>query len=391
MTIHKKAALISTLFLFIHCQQPTEIVDTRDVSSVVRENIITGNSEEVSQEFLEKAGENRILLIGETHYVQEHQEYVSTLLERLHALGYRIFFNEIFQSFSWMVEDYVNHDLDYLPDHIRFFDHYWLEAIRNFNAGLADSARFQFFYMDINHWRSNFANSLLEIEKIIGEQTLFAELKSREIDSGDYKSALSSLSNMLEQDPDRYRSQWGEKWYKRIREMIAVEIKSSDFRTHRDDALREVTMFNNIKSRIPDDPDTRVVVNCGFYHAQKNPLMGPKIKWLHQYFTENFPDKTYAIAFLGIKGERKAAFNDPNLISFDLTTETSGKDLVRIIADRAQANMSILPLNDILFKDNMRVTYVSGSTFHLAPGLQFDALVTYPYISVLQSMSDFEI
>ncbi|NIV16116.1 MAG: hypothetical protein GWN62_34125 [Aliifodinibius sp.] len=386
--MNRKRIVFSTLlFLFFNCEHSTEVVETRDLESAVRENLIIHNGEEIPRQLVDIAEQKRILILGETHYIQEHQEFVSKLLQRLHAEGYRIFLIETFHAFSWMVADYVFGEIDYLPDHIRFFDNYWLEAIRNFNANLEDTEKIKFFYMDVNHWRDNFISSLLEIEKILGGQPLFDGIKSRQIDSPNYKSALLTLSNTISQNAAMYKTEWGNKWYERINEMIDVEIKSSNFRTSRDDNLREATMFDIIQSRIPENRNIKVAINCGSHHAQKNGLMGPKIKWITPYLNEIYPDDIYSIAFIGIKGERKSSFSDPNVIEFNLIRETSNNDLIRIIGVEAGPNMATLPLESSVFNKNVRVTYVSGSTFHLSPASQFDALITYPRVSILNSMS----
>lgn len=86
-------------------------------------------------------------------------------------------------------------------------------------------------------------------------------------------------------------------------------------------------MFTIIPSALDKNPGIKVIVNCGMNYAQKENLM------------------------------------DSN-------------------------NIRMRSLFDEIFKEEMDVTYTSGAV-HVSPGRQFDALITYPEISILKSLSEF--
>jgi hypothetical protein len=170
-------------------------------------------------------------------------------------------------------------------------------------------------------------------------------------------------------------------------EMVEIEIPSLEFRTSANDDLRERTIHQIIIKRMTEYPDSKYVINTGMFHAQKMTLMGNHISRIAQYLESDFPGKVYSIAFIGIKGYSKYNFYDENLFSVNLIDDTKKSDLAHVIGSRAGEFLSFLPLTDPFFKEEMNVTYTKSETMQLAPGMQFDAIISYPEISLLKSMT----
>jgi hypothetical protein len=289
-----------------------------------------------------------------------------------------------------MIEDYINGEINDLPEYIRLFDHYLLEAKRGFNSQLPEAERFQYYFMDVNHSKDNFISSILEIEKVLGEQSVFDDVQSQPLDSKAYQSSLAALKTKLQQEQTQWESQWGSKWYERITETVEVEIKSSEYRVNGDEKLREQIMLDNILAKMPNDPSVKALVNCGMFHAQKQTLMGESYTRLARFLEDAFPSETYSVASVGIQGERLQNFADEQPESFNLLKDTKKRDLIRIIGEEAGDKLSFLPLTDPIFQEDMVVTYTAGSKQVVPPGAQFDAIVAYPYISVLESISTYK-
>ena len=330
-----------------------------------------------------------VLIFGETHYVQEHQDFVVSQLQALSDAGYRVIFEELFHSFSWMVEDYVNGDIAQLPEFILYFNETLIEGVKQFNSTADPTRKFKFAYMDVNHWTDNFLTSLEEIENVIGGHPEFSSIKNSQPDSQSYQSDLESLKGQLETDSQTYISLWGQEWFDRILEIIDVEIASSEYRINRSDDWRESVMFDNINRVLQSSGNDKILVNAGFFHGQKETYMGTFIDRLGKRLDDEV--NTNSIAFIGIKGERKLTFNDTNSFSFDLSKDSDTDDIVREINRIAGTSISYLPLSDSRFSSkNVKMSYTFGSFVTAPIGRQFDAIITYPEISVLTSMDVYD-
>ncbi len=379
-------SFIITIVCF-SCEE--EKIGKSEVSEVIKNEIVIfekGNIPILLEEYL---AENDITIFGETHYVQQHQEFISLLLPELSALGYRVILDEQFHCFNWMIEDYINDDIEELPEFLLYFNEAIIESIKDFNRSVEESSRFQLAYMDVNHWKSNFIRCIEEIENIIGTQNVFVPVKNAQVDSESYRDNLQLLMSQLESDSIKYTSLWGTKWYKRLSQIIPVEILSSEFRTTQNRELRESVMYHNITKVIRDNNSSKFLINTGMFHGQKNVYMGENLNRIGKRLTANFA-KTFSMAFIGMRGERKQSFTDENNILFNLSQSTSADDIVHQIYELAPNEMLLLPLDNNIFTDeNIKITYIQGTTVNAPIGKQFDAIIVYPEISTLESMSTY--
>jgi hypothetical protein len=358
---------------------------------VVEEEIVTFDRQSLPAGLTDALARNEITLSGETHYVQEHQEFITVLLPELSKSGYRIIFDELFHCFNWMIEDYLRGERATLPDFILYFNEELIEGIKAFNSTVPDSLHFQLVYMDANHWQANFPTCIEEIEKVIGPQSFFSSVKNAEVDSDAYLDLLSTMKTRLSNERDQYIMEWGEQWYDRIVEVVSVEIESSKYRRDRIDRNRENLMFDNITAFLQKHPGQKALVNTGMFHGQKATFMGNQFPRLGQLL-KDFNDKTFSIAFIGMQGETKFRFDDTNNVSFNLVQNASDRNLTKIIHNIAGENQAFLPLqNEIFNTREQEITYDRGTTVTAPVGLQFDAIITYPRISILESMQKYDV
>jgi hypothetical protein len=147
-------------------------------------------------------------------------------------------------------------------------------------------------------------------------------------------------------------------------------------------------MLDVIQTARSKHPECKTLINCEMYHGQKETMMGSDIQRLRALLEEKVSLDLTSIAFSGIKGKRKYKFNSDEVISFNILDNTMEKNLMHMIGQKAGDQMSMLLLNGEIFKKEMDITYTAG-THRVAPGRQFDALITYPEISILKSLSDF--
>lgn len=371
------------LLLLIICS--CEKGQIKDIKTVVERDLVTFSSDQIPSQLQRVINTHRIIILGETHYVQEHQEYISTILENT-SDDSTIFITESFNAFNWMIEDYVNSKIDYLPNSVNYFDSYWINRIRNINNS---ERHVQIYFMDVNHWQDNFINSISEIEKIIGLIEEFQNIKQIKIDSKEYTDELLLLKAKFEKEQDILIQKYGS-WYKRFFQLIDLEKESSDYRLSKNEDKREEFMTRLIIDLASKNPSKKIIINCGMYHAQKETLMGTGINRIGYFIKQEYPSQTYIIAFLGVKGVCKFHFYDESVVSFNLLNETKRHDLVNIIGNEAKNNYSFLIMDDEIFTEKMEVTYTTGSKKILSPAKQFDAIITYPEISILISMGNYD-
>lgn len=348
---------------------------------------------------VEKFAAYDTVLLGESHYVREHQEFLVSLLESTADRGFTLLLAEGMHAYGWIVEDYVLGLSDELPRPVRFFENELIEGIRRLNRELPPDRRIGVSYFDMNHWRDVFIDSLRRAETALdrGPEPLFAEFLSfppEEWVGGRYSLALETLASELESRERELSdgSVWGERWYERIRELVEVERRSLPLRNRMDDREREAIIIELCLRRIAEHQG-RTYINTGMYHAQKERFMGTRVTRLGEALAgspEAPAGKVFSVAFIALTGDRKHNFADRGSYRADIPGTSRENDLVRILAMEAGNRMAFLPLEDPLFASSrIRVTYGMNDTHVLPPARQFDAYVTYPRVTLPPSMSEF--
>ena len=360
-----------------------------ELAPVVRDNLVLFGETEIPGELQGVLGSSNIITLGETCYVQEHHVYVARLFEFLADEGFT-FFNEFPHAYSWMVEDYIIGEIQHIPYYIRLYNQVWVEKLREINLAQGPPYPVHLFFMDVNHNLDDFKTSIIESEKILGQQQIFALIKILKVDGTAYYNELLSLKESLEDESGGYLDTWGSKWYYRYLELIDMEIESHLYRTGDSEEKREEFMRGIIESKKLQHPGLKTMVNCGMDHAQKETMMGTRITRIGAMLEEDHPGETCSIAFVGISGKRKYSDDETETINFN-TLESAGKDdIIRIIGEEAGSSMGFLKLEHKIFREEMDATYTAGAV-RVAPGRQFDAIISYPVITVLESLSDFTI
>ncbi|NNF32844.1 MAG: hypothetical protein HKN68_01970 [Saprospiraceae bacterium] len=358
-------------------------------AAVIEEDILIIEDSSVPKGITDFLDNSTIVLFGETHYVQEHQEFIVRLLPELSERGYKIIYQELFHCFTWMVEDYINGDINELPEFLHFFDDTLIRGLKSFNETVPEGARIELRYMDVNHWKSNFSRSIEEMEKIIGPSSLFDKLKNTIPDEADYLTNLISANNLMINDKQKYQNELGVKWYDRILEMIGIEIKSHNHRTIRNNGEREKVMAEIITLGINESLSSKHLINTGMFHAQKEIFMGQKIDRLRQLLDKEFTNLN-SLVFIGMRGKYKNAFDSNDKITFDLTDDASSNSMINLIDKISENHMSFLPLKNDVFNDDVEINYTPETKVNAPIGQQFDAIITYPEIGVLESMDVYD-
>lgn len=336
--------------------------------------------------FLKNISDNEILILGEEHYVQEHQEFIGSIIPQLYEQGYRQLLIEDSHAFSWAAEDYVLGLIDEIPWRLRAFHGLLLEKVRQFNSTLPMDERIRVNAIDITH--SGFGESRQFLASRIKTDDLFKGLPVSSPEK--YQPVLEEVRQRLENEKERWETLLTPRWYARILEMVEVELASNQIRKwsdpKNDDANREKWMITLIERRMAENKG-RTIINCGQTHAQKQYYRewgsAANYKHLGMYLHEKY--KTYHVAFWGAKGEKKNHYNDTKYKIINRFKDCPKDDIVRILAEKAGDIIAMLPLDADIFKD-----WATAGSFKTQPQNQFDAYILYPKITFLQSLKDAE-
>ncbi|TVQ96686.1 MAG: hypothetical protein EA403_15830 [Spirochaetaceae bacterium] len=374
------------------------------------------NPETVPSELVEALRSHRLVLFGESHYVQEHQDFVVLLLQELHPHGLRWFAEELSHASGWAVDDYVRGRRDDPPPSVARMNQTYLIGLRAFNATLPPSERIRFRYIDMNHNPTAFRTSLqmmkreTDLSPVEAEITAVLALDPYEEEYLDALHALERSARLMDAtdaaaEPGvgaALRDRAGDRWFHRLRETLEIEIRSFALRLQWDVADRERIMIDLVHAILDESDNDMVTVNTGMFHAQRQRFMGTRQEWLGEYLARN-PQLTEgaepgshsgfcSIAFFGMRGERIRHSRDQNPQPMRPLAELPQHNLSRRIADAAGAAAGggeipavFLPLDHPAFDRRMLVSY-GFSPVRAIPARQFDAFVVYPEVSVLRSL-----
>ncbi len=394
-----KATLFVVFPLFlIACVTPSP--DTlREV--VHRESVTFDHREELPRELLETLAGRRVILLGETHYVQEHQEFLIQLIRALHPQGLRYLSQESHHAAGWAVDDYVRGERDDYPVQVRPIDRYWIEALREFNRDLPPQDQVRVRYNDMNHDRSVFHYTLQMMARESGTVAIIAcpVLVSRP-GTPEYEEALTTLHELLRENEERLRRKIISPWFDRLHRSLEIELRSLPIRKRWNDAEREKIMVDLTVETISETRETgaTAVFNMGMYHAQKERFMGTRQEWVGEYLT-NRPelyggsDGLYSLAVFGLSGKTLRTFTDREYHPVPPAARRRPRNLARAIADATApgkisgdpGSAAFLPLAHRVFSRRMPIAF-SRSALRAIPARQFDGYVAFREISVLESL-----
>ncbi len=382
--------VILTLCLAVLAACGSDELD-QELQTLLSEEIILLESNQSDPTLEELYQNSEITIYGEKHYMQEQQNFIIDQLGSLNDAGYRIIVQELFYSFNWTVEDYINGDLEVLPEFLLYFDETLIEGIKTFNATVPDNQKFQLKYMDMNHWNSNLLTNLNEIEKILGEQDVFESIQDALPGSSNYDDSLDALKSSIDSNQAEYLAAWGEKWYDRIVDVVDFEILCLAWRDNgKNKEKREQTMFDHVKKFREINPNKKILINTGSYHAQKETYSGTDIPTLAKRLIQEY-EGVSCLAFVGIRGESKSGFDNQQIVNFDLTKSTDGDNLIQEIDAAAGNRIGFLPFSNSYFQtQETKMSYSSGHQVIAPLGKQYDGVISYPNISVLESMSKYD-
>jgi hypothetical protein len=344
----------------------------------------------IPSEVLDQLAVNRVVVLGETHHLREHWEFVETLLEDLHERGFRQLLIENPQMVDWLLDDWVVGG-GLIPD--------WeppnhllrkLSAIHDFNETLPPDERIHVRSIDANEAYYGGAASFRELllaaadnVPTAGPITDFAAIDYLEGTAADQAEAVETLLAALEADGANLIAEWGPDWYAIILEMVNVEVESVAIRAERSEddnqaaRMREDVIKGLADARIAEI-DGGTLMNFGAHHAQKAHLMGTEQEWMGDYLAHTSTVVDGSIIVIGFTSARTELEPGAGGTPWNILESSSpDNEILRVIAETWPARTVFLPLTDPLFAEGT-VAYNSEDVIYITSlGEQFDALVQY--------------
>jgi hypothetical protein len=383
MTAHFAFFLLAVVMAATSCSGPS--LSAR--RAIVEKSAVRLGSGDLPTPFLDEVGSARVLFFGETHYVAEHQAMLARLAVALGPRGFGLVLNEGMAADSFLDDAYVQGLIGELPRSARAFDGAWLDVLRAHNAGLPPSDRIHVGLFDMDHFGDEFGSvvdfcaGLLEARepaKAVALRGLFAGIKAGRpaggLSSGEADAFVAGLGPL-----------GLEAWMRGgLADAARAELASVPLREKWSDEGREAFIAERIASFVAAYPGSRIVVNCGMNHAQKEAfLSGPKLDYARTRIAalpafKDDPAAAYSLAALPLRGEGIDHFYDKDASSYDLAASSDPAGLIRLLGEAGGGGPAFLSLRGGDFRSTAWVWQDRWSSYRLKPGAAFDGLLVYP-------------
>lgn len=370
------------------CSNVTAVATT-ELAEVVARDGVSFTDTEIPTAVVDRLAQHRLLVIGETHGVQEHAELMTALLEALHAHGFRQLLMEWPQAADWLLEDFVNGgplEPDWEPPHD--LNGGLIRGIRAFNAGLPDEHRLRIRGIDVNLSDYGGATAFRDlIQTYTGHLgaagPVAAFLQAEYGTAKQQERSLEDLQTALVAQRGELSAVWGSAAYELVTEMVDVELVSVAVRANREDhydlsvRLRESAMKRLADKRLGGYAH-RSVLNVGGNHAQKRHLKGTSQEWLGDYLVNRSSavgGTTFVVTVVPARTALGGGFS-----RFDLLDASPDNELFRLMNEAWPEQTVFLPLDDPVFRSGgIPVNY--ENTIHVcALKAHYDAVLLYPTI-----------
>ncbi|MDH3261727.1 MAG: hypothetical protein OEM84_12250, partial [Acidimicrobiia bacterium] len=98
-------AILGLAVVVAACSVPE--VTAAELSAVIERDGVAFTGQAIPDPVLDRLAANRVIVVGETHHLREHYEFMAALLRDLHTRGFRQLLVEWPQMADWILDDYV--------------------------------------------------------------------------------------------------------------------------------------------------------------------------------------------------------------------------------------------------------------------------------------------
>jgi hypothetical protein len=367
------AAGMALITLVAACSDTTEVT-TNDLEDVVARD---------------RLSQHKLVLVGETHLIWEHQEMMAELVIALHERGFRQLLLEWPHMADWLLTDFVQEgqlEPDWQPP--SWFYSALIAEVRDFNRTLPQPERVQVRGIDMNLQEyggaQDFIGSLRELSHHLTEPGPVAAFLQRNYSTPEAQvENLETLRADLEAGRSGLMDSWGEYLYDTVAEMVEVERASVPIRAMREDRYDLTARMREDVMKLLADIRLRgyehgTLMNVGGNHAQKEFLKGTNQEWLGDYLVHQSDAVGGSSIVLTVTAARIVSGSASTLTDFDVTDASPENELWRTMSETWPDQIVFLPVDDPVFSgDGVPMNY-EGTIYVGSPKRHYDVFLLLP-------------
>ena len=380
------ASFAGAAVALLACSDVTEL-EAPTLAAIVARDGIPFAHDAVPVDVVEMLAGAQVVVVGETHFLREHREFVASLLGSLHARGYRQVLMEWPHAYDWVLNDFAT-DGEAMPGWVPpvHLGALLIEWIRDFNRALPVEERIRLGALDVNldeyGGAEMFVGSLRSLSASLGDSGPIAEFLAGPYAGSDrQREALEELLAQLASETATWVEAWGEERYRTVLEMAEVELVSVPVRALRADRydvstrLREEAIKRIVDRRVGEVAGG-TLINIGSTHAQKLPLFGTDAEWLGDYLVHESIVAGGSVQVLDVSPARvRPASGGPVENPLAIAPEN---ELFRTVHETWPDLAVFLPLDDPVFEREEVPAVFNGAVYTTALGRVYDAVVVLP-------------
>jgi hypothetical protein len=365
-------------------------VSATELEVVIQRDAVPFDLPSIPDEILDRLASNQVVIVGETHFLQEHRDLVAQLLKQLHGRGFRQLLVEWTQAADWLLTDFVSDgglEPDWVPPNGIFAGDI-ATVIRDFNRTLPDGEHFQLHPIDVTideyGGAQSFVGSLEALaDNLLDPGPLSMLLASDYAEEENQQTArLESVLGELDAGRSDLVGSWGEPLYETVVQLVEVELQSvvvrSAYLRDYDEGvrLREEAIKRMADARLQGNVDG-TLINFGSTHAQKERLRGTDIEWLGDYLVHRSQAFQGSVIVLEVSAAYVMTAPGSGLPDSDLTVSPEN-ELFRVMNETWPDRIVFLPADDRLFSSGRVPMNFEGAIYVSAPKRQYDVFVLLP-------------
>ena len=355
----------------------------RDALHAIVERDIVRFDDGLPEAMIERLADQRVLVVGEFHDIFEHDAFVANLVVALQPHGLTTVLLEFPQVFSWLLDAYTRGVADTPGEGALRTYGALLERIRAANAALPTDQQIAVRAIDVNPSQSDFLPPFRGLVHALGQPDVLVDLVAALEDGADPDASLAAARTHLHEGEAEYLERWGSLAYTVVLDALDGEARSAALRRVRAgaerDAQREAAMHALVDRQLAMAPGN-VLVNVGYFHAQKQRQAGTVERWLVERLRDASPDpdaETYALVVAPASGEKRIR---GSVRSFDVGAESPENELFRVMQGVAGGVTAFLPLDDEAFGTDRIVVNYLPQLIVGPPRAAFDGFVLLPSV-----------
>lgn len=383
------AALLPAGLGLISCAAAPD-VPSAELSAVVERDGVPFVLTAIPDGVLARLAQNRVVVVGETHMIQEQGLLMGGLVRGLYDRGFRQLLLEWPHMADWLLADFVE-DAGLEPG--------WtppstlvgggvVAAVRDLNRTLpAGAERFSVRAIDVNlieyGGAASFRNMLDTLSRHLGDRgPIDAFMSSGYATRESQTAAIGALRSGLQNDRTGLIANWGARWYDVVSEMAEVESASIAIRADRDSDYDRTTrdregVMRTLADRRLDGYGRNTLVSAGNTHAQKSPLMGTSaVEWLGDYLVHLCPNVGGTVFVLAVTPA--TILNATGDETYDVMDRSPANEVWRVMHETFPSQVCILPFDDALFSTTSAPMNFDGSIYRGLPKSHYDAFILLP-------------